>query len=101
MQIIPLRPVPSQTLMAPLAGQLAQIDIYQLAYGLHLDLYVSNVLLLAGALCQDRNLIVRSPYIGFAGDLCFVDTQGTDDPTYEGLGTRFGLAYIEASEIAR
>jgi hypothetical protein len=101
MQIIPLRPVPSQTLMVTLADQLAQIDIYQKAYGLHLDLRVSDVLLLAGVVCQDRNLIVRSDYIGFVGDLCFVDTQGTADPTYEGLGIRYGLAYIEASELAR
>lgn len=101
MQIIPLRPVPSQTLMATLADQLTQIDIYQKAYGLHLDLRVNEVLLLAGAICQDRNLIVRSSYIGFVGDLCFIDTMGTDDPTYEGLGTRFGLAYIEAGELTR
>lgn len=100
MQIIPLRPVPSQTLMVTLADQLTQIDIYQKAYGLHLDLRVNDTLLLAGAACQDRNLIVRSRYIGFVGDLCFIDTQGTADPTYEGLGIRFGLAYIEAGELA-
>lgn len=101
MLAIPIRPVPSQTLMVILADQLTQIDIYQKAYGLHLDLRVNNVLLLAGAVCQDRNLIVRSNYIGFIGDLCFVDTQGTADPTYEGLGIRYGLAYVEASELTR
>ncbi|AWB26169.1 hypothetical protein DA075_35450 (plasmid) [Methylobacterium currus] len=101
MQIIPLQSVPAQTVMATLAGQLAQIDLRQRAYGLHLDLRVNGTLLVAGAICQDRNLIVRSAYIGFIGDLCFIDTQGTDDPTYEGLGVRFGLAYIEASEVAQ
>ena len=99
MQMIPMRPVPSQTLMTTLADQLVQIDLQQRAYGLHLDLRVDNVLLLAGAICQDRNLIVRSAYIGFVGDLCFIDTMGTDDPTYEGLGIRYGLAYIEAGEM--
>lgn len=99
MLIIPLQAVPSQAVTALLAGQTTQLNVYQKAYGLHLDLYASNVLLLAGALAQDRNLIVRSPYIGFAGDLCFVDARGTNDPTYEGLGVRYFLAYLEAADL--
>jgi hypothetical protein len=99
MLIIPLSSVPSQAVTSLLSGQLTQINVRQKAYGLHLDLYVSNVLLLAGAVCQDRNLIVRSRYIGFVGDLSFVDTRGSDDPTYEGLGDRFFLVYLNAGEI--
>lgn len=99
MLLIPLRPVPSQTVMVTLADQLTQINVYQKAYGLFMDVLVGNVLILGGAILQDRNLVVRSAYLGFTGDFVSIDTQGTADPTYEGLGTRYRLAYIEANEL--
>jgi hypothetical protein len=97
--IVPLNPVPNQAVTVALAGQNTQINIYQKLYGLFVDLYVAGVLIVAGTPALDRNLIVRSAYLGFVGDLVFIDTQGTDDPTYTGLGSRFQLAYIEASEL--
>lgn len=100
MQTIPLKAVPSQTLKVELGGQLCRIDIRQKATGLFLDLYVSDALLLAGVICQDRNRIVRSRYLGFTGDLAFVDGQGTADPTSDGLGTRFGLLWLEPADTS-
>lgn len=46
------------------------------------------------------NLIVRSAYLGFIGDLAFIDTQGTSDPIYAGLGTRFQLVYLFPVDVA-
>lgn len=100
MQVIPLQAVPSQAVMATLAGQLVQVNAYQKAYGLFVDLYLNNVLLLAGVIAQDRTFIVRSTYLGFEGDLFFTDTMGSADPTYEGLGTRYQLTYAEPIELA-
>ena len=40
-----------------------------------------------------------SSYLGFVGDLMFSDTQGTSDPSSPGLGTRYLLMYIEASDL--
>ena len=54
---------------------------------------------MAGVICQDRNRLVRSAYLGFAGDLMFEDLRGTDDPTADGLGSRFQLVYLDASEL--
>lgn len=99
MQVVPLRAVPSQELTVALGGQNCQIAVYQTAYGLFLDLSVDNVLLVGGAICQNLNRIVRSAYIGFAGDLCFVDNQGSSDPVYTGLGDRFSLAYLEPADL--
>lgn len=99
MQIIPLQPIPNQTLSVTLDGQVSQIDCYQTAFGLFLDLYVDNVLIIGSVICENLNRIVRSLYLGFQGDLAFIDNQGSTDPVYTGLGTRYSLAYIEASEL--
>lgn len=99
MQLIPIKAVPNQTVTVGLGGQACQINIRQTLYGLVVDLYVSNVLVLAGALALDRNRIVRDGYLGFSGDLTFIDTQGTSDPTSTGLGARFRLAYLLPNEL--
>lgn len=99
MQIIPTQAVANQAITVTLGGQSCQINIYQKLYGLFVDLYVLDALIVAGAPALNLNRIVRSTYLGFVGDLIFIDTQGGDDPTDTGLGTRFHLAYLEASEL--
>lgn len=99
MQIIPIQAVPKQSVKAHLGNQSCKIVIHQNLYGLFLDLYVNEALLVAGVICQDRNRLVRSAYLGFAGDLMFEDLRGTDDPTADGLGSRFQLVYLDASEL--
>ena len=106
MQIIPLQAVPSQTLAVTLGDQQCAINVYQKFYGVFLDLYASNTisgplptLIVGGQICQNINLIVRSLYLGFIGDLAFVDTQGTANPIYTGLGTRFLLVYLTPAEV--
>lgn len=98
--IIPITANPSQTLTTNLAGQLCQINIYQKFYGLFVDLYVNNTLVIGGVIAQNLNRIVRSTYLGFMGDLAFNDTQGTDDPNYTGLGTRWQLIYATPANLA-
>lgn len=99
MQIIPLKAEKAQTEFVTLGDQYCQIDVAQKLYGLFLNLYVDGKLIVAGAICQDRNRLVRSTYLGFSGDLMFMDTIGTEDPTYDGLGSRYVLAYLLPSEV--
>lgn len=99
MQVVPLNPVPNQAVTVTLGGQACQVDVKQKRTGVFLDLYVGGALVIAGALCQDRNPVVRSVYLGFVGDLAFIDTQGTSDPTFNGLGTRYLLAYLTAADF--
>lgn len=61
-----------------------------------LDLYVSDALILAGVPCLAFVGIVRNIYLGFVGELVFVDTQGQADPYYAGLGARWRLGWVEA-----
>ena len=99
MQIIPLQAVPNQSVKAQLGNQPCKIVIQQKLYGLFADLYVNEVLLVGGVICQDRNRLVRSAYLGFSGDLMFTDTMGAEDPTSDGLGSRFQLVYLDPSEL--
>lgn len=102
-QSIPLLTVPAQELTVVLGGQVCQLKVYQKSTGLYMDVSVSNVLLVAGVICQNNNRIVRESYIGFLGDLAFFDTQGDDDPNYLGLGpaddARWALLYYSPAEL--
>lgn len=98
-QIIPLQATPNQTLTISLANQACQIDLLTKTTGLYMNLYVNNSPIILGVACENRNRIVRDLYLGFSGDLVFNDKQGSDDPVYTGLGSRFDLVYIEADEL--
>lgn len=65
------------------------------------DLYVAEKLVVAGALALTGNKLVRSEYLGFEGDLGFVDTTPDEAPLngpemvyYTGIGTRYLLVYV-------
>ena len=101
MNVIPLQAVPSQTELVALGGQNCQVNVYQKWTGLFLDLYVSNAIVLAGVLGRDRRLMVMNAYLGFEGDLMWLDNQGTSDPAYTGLapGGRFSLIYLAPADV--
>ncbi len=101
MLIVPIQPVPAQTLIVPVAGTSLQIDLRQMFYGLFATVWKDNALVVAGVRCQNLNPIVRSAYLGAPGDLMFIDNEGDDDPSWEGLGSRFSLALIEPQGIAK
>lgn len=97
-QFIPLQAIPNQTTQVVLAGQSCQLNVYQTPYGLFMDVYVNDQPIKVGTICQNLNRIVRRLYLGFIGDFIFADTQGTSDPSYSGLGSRFILVYLTAAE---
>lgn len=99
MQVVPVQATPNQSLQVQLGGQSVALNIYQTAYGLFMDVYVGSTLIIGGVICQNLNRIVRSLYLGFIGDFVFNDNQGVTDPVYTGLGTRYSLIYLEASDL--
>jgi len=99
MKTVPLSQVPSQTLKTTLDDQNCTIKVYTLSTGLYMDLSVDGSPILTGALCLNKVRIVREAYLGFVGDLAFMDTQGSADPVYTGLGSRFVLLYLEPSDL--
>ena len=99
MQIVPIIDAAAQTLTITLGGQSCRIDLKTRSTGLYCDLYVNDTLIIGGVICRNLARIVISSYLGFVGDLMFSDTQGTSDPSSPGLGTRYLLMYIEASDL--
>lgn len=102
MLIVPLQAIPNQTLTVLLGNnQNCRINVYQKFFGLYLDLSVNGAApIVAGQLCEWNNRLVRYVYLNFVGDLVFIDMQGTSDPDYTGLGSRFQLMYLEAADVA-
>ncbi|HEY6030515.1 MAG TPA: hypothetical protein VIU44_08130 [Gaiellaceae bacterium] len=90
----------SQVLNVTLDEQLCTIKVYQKFYGLYVDLYVNGTLIIGGVVGENLNRIVRSAYLGFSGDLAFVDSVGADDPEWGGLGSRFFLCYLSPADLA-
>lgn len=114
MQIVPLSPNANQTLQIVLGGQNCAIELrtldgytssddarFDLGHEyLAFSLDVSGVSITKTALClNQKRLLLNRQYLGFVGDFMFVDTQGSDDPQFAGLGTRWILIYIEAADL--
>lgn len=100
MLIVPTQAVPNQILTVSLANQNCQLQIVTKTTGLFMNVSVNNSLIVGGVICQNLNRIVRDAYLGFVGDLAFFDTQGTSDPSYTGLGSRWLLAYLSTADLA-
>jgi hypothetical protein len=92
-QVIPITSNPVQTFNVALGSQQCTITLYQKSTGLFMDLAANGNQILNAMLCLDRVGLVRGAYLGFSGQLSFVDTQGYNDPYYLQLGTRYILVY--------
>jgi hypothetical protein len=107
MNVIPISDVYSQTFTVQLGGQNTQINLYQKNHNqLYCDVYVNNAAVITGVICRNLDRIVRNAYLGFTGDLCFYDTQGTIlppstglDPSSPGLGTRYLFLYLSPADL--
>ena len=106
MLTIPVTDTYSQTLTVQLGGQNCQINLYQKSTGFFCDLYVNNAPIITGVICQNLNRIVRDSYLGFIGDLMWVDSQGSLtipsnglDPSSPGLGTRYIFNYLTPADL--
>lgn len=100
MQTIPLLDTYAQTFKVTLGGQACQIELQQRSTGLYLSLLINDAPIVTGVACRNLVRMVRSTYLGFIGDLAFLDTQGAEDPASPGLGSRFVLQYLEAADLA-
>lgn len=96
-EVIPLVVAPSQTLNVQLGDQPCRINVRQRRTGLFVDLFVQDRPVFAGVKALDRNKLVRDDYLDFTGDLYFVDTQGANDPSYDGLASRYLLLWDDAA----
>ena len=65
---------------------------------IYCDLSLSGVTIWTGCPCLDGVPLRPTASPGLvAGRLAFLDTQGTSDPTWDGLGTRYQLSWLPDS----
>jgi hypothetical protein len=101
MNIVPLSAVASQTLNVTLGGQACTVNVYQKNTGVYFDLFLNGVAIVTTKLCLNlTRLLGQSQYLGFVGDFVWNDTQGSSDPYYTGIGSRFVLVYVSAADLA-
>lgn len=93
----------SQIFTVTLEGVSCTIKLHQRTTGLYMDLWARGNLVFAGVLCLNITKIIRYDYLraesGFKGELFFADMQGTRDPDYTGLGSRYVLYYLASDEL--
>lgn len=99
MMRVPLQPVPNQTLAVTLARQPAQIALRQNGDNVYFTLLLNGTPIVRTRIVRNQQrLLLDAGYRGFKGDFVFNDMQGTDDPVYTGLGSRFVLYYLAVGE---
>lgn len=99
MLLIPIKATPNQQFNVVLGNQQCSVELRTLYDGLFASLYLNSTPIVLNVPCQNLNRLVKDEYLGFVGDLVFSDTQGTSDPEYSGLGSRYLLYYLEPSDL--
>jgi hypothetical protein len=99
MLTISIEPQKSQSISVSLAGQKCVIRMIQRESFIYMDLTVNGNPIMQGVPCLYGNKMVGYSYLGFKGDLVFLDSDGQQDPHWDGLGKRHILYYIEESEL--
>ncbi len=99
MQQISLQPVPSQQVQVVLDGQTCAISIYVKNQCMFFDLAVNGVQIAYAVQCKNLVSLVPTAYLGFSGWLVFMDSQGSSDPVYTGLGARWVLLYLDEADL--
>ncbi len=99
MQTVPLQAIPNQSVIVTLNDQNCQLNVYQKSTGLFVDIYLADTLILGGVIARNQCLMIMNTYFGFLGDFMFIDNEGTCDPWYDGLASRFSLIYLFPSDF--
>ena len=99
MLTISIEPNKSQSISVSLAGQQCVIRMIQRESFIYMDLTVNGNPIMQGIPCLYGNKMVGYSYLGFKGDLVFLDSDAQQDPHWDGLGKRHILYYIEENEL--
>ena len=91
---IPIKPVPSQKLSVMLGAQNTTIELAWKNNRLYATVSIGSIDVVCSRLCLNREPIVREQYRGFIGELYFDDQQGSQEPDFVGLGSRYKLFWV-------
>lgn len=115
MEIITLKQEPIQTVNVTLYQQDVSIKLYQMPSMMYIDVTSDGKVLVLGIPCASFTKLIRYSYLGFQGDLFFVDYDSTakpietvmlngveintEAPNFSQLGTRFDLYYFSPDDM--
>jgi len=88
LQVIPLQAIPNQSVSFMLNETAYTIDVDSMRGDLYISVWRAGAYVL-------RNRALRS-YAPVGFDLQLIDSQGTEDPEYTGLGERWFLFGLQA-----
>lgn len=100
MLTITLQAIPAQITRLVLDNQNFQIYLYTTNNGLLIDVSVNGNEIANGIICCNGIPLICATYLDVKGNLVFIDTQGSDNPVYTGIGTRFQLIYLTSDEYS-
>ena len=89
-QTIPIRPVPNQSFVVRLDGNVYSIAIVTRRGRLYITIRVNGE-----TIARNRALLSFAP---IEGDLMLVDLRGVQDPAWQHLGERFLLQYWPSTD---
>lgn len=92
---IPLSPIPFQTVSAVVNGQNYRVTVRSLGGRLYCSLMVDGERVSDTVAAAAGGKAVPWAQIKANTELLWVDTQGTEAPRYEGLGSRWLLTFEE------
>lgn len=95
---VALQPVPSQIVRIVLDNQNVQLKVYDKGGRIYIDVNSDGSDIVTAALVFNGNPVRCCAYIPFRGNFVFIDVQGSENPEYIGLGSRYKLIYLTAAE---
>lgn len=98
-QQIALQSIASQQTQVVLDGQSCSISVYVKNQCIFFDLAVNGAPIAIAVQCKNLVSLVPTSYLGFTGWLMFYDTEGTSDPVYNGIGSRWVLLYLDSADV--
>lgn len=85
--IIPLEPIPNQTITTTIHSNVYEFQIISRLGKLYMSAWMNGNLELMNRVLLDARPVSRN--------LCMIDTQGNSDPFFEELGSRFLLVWFD------
>lgn len=95
---IPLTAIPFQTVNAVVNGQNYRITVRQLGVALFTSLMVDGAQVTSNVIASVNSGLIPHAQTLANTQIYWVDTQGADNPRYDGLGDRWRLIF-EANDV--
>ena len=95
---IPVSPIANQRFSLELDKQQVEIELRQIGPALMCSVWVDEQVVFQNSICGNISRVGQFKSNLFDGVLFFVDTQGTSDPVFTGLGERYKFYFASVDD---